>query len=327
MRQDILDQQEQEANDMIAALNQQQPDDAVVTEQPAEPVEPQPVDDAPPAPTEMPDDFDPYSKPGEDVPPVDVKPEDFEHKYKVLQGMYNADVTRVRNENRQFREEIATLRGQVEELRRQQAQPQAPQEITDADVAGYSEFGPEIMDLARRNLTLERELASLREQVAGEVKNVRAEFQKCSEADFEAGMDRLLPNWRAQNQDNGFISWLQYLCPGTGRPWQEALGEAYQAKDAARTAAIFREYRRHVFEQTQGQAPLAPAAAAPTPGRARPAPAPASRGGASVAPQTPKYTLEDWNRLQDEAARGKWNHDPDGYRKREAEIHAAIFAM
>ena len=66
--------------------------------------------------------------------------------------------------------------------------------------------------------------------------------------------------------------------------------------------------------------------AAPTPqGRAKPTPAPASRGGAPADAPKAKYTLDDWSRLQDEAARGKWNHDPEGYRQRESEIHAALF--
>lgn len=327
MRQDFLEQQEQEANDMIAALQQQQSDAVVDPEPPAPPVEQPAADDAvPPAPLTMPDDFDPYLKQGEDAEPQPEKPEDFEHKYKVLQGMYNREVTEVKRENKRLTEDNARLNGIVEELRRQPAAPAPEDAQGEVDVSAYSEYGPEIMELAKQNAVLQRELAAVRSQVQHEVQRVQGEFQKRAEVEFMVDMDRMLPSWRAQNQDQAFIDWLQFLCPGTGRPWQASLSEAYEAKDAARVTAIFKEYRHYLFRQQADRGMIPAGQAAPPPqGRAKPTPAPASRGGAPVDAPKAKYTLDDWSRLHDEAARGKWNHDPEGYRQRESEIHAALF--
>jgi hypothetical protein len=88
-------------------------------------------------------------------------------------------------------------------------------------------------------------------------------------------------------------------------------------------AAIFKEYRKHLYLTNPVHQP-APAGQQPA-GRRLPSPAPASRGGGLPPSAAPQYTLKDWVKLQNEAARGDWNNKPDEYQAKEAAIHAALF--
>jgi len=326
---DQLQAAEEAINAKILALSgEQQGEDVVADADPQDVVEPEVADAVE---ISAPEDHDPYAvqDQSQDQAQEVTGAEDFEHKYRVLQGMYRKDVTEVREENRRLTASLTEATASIVQLRErvdalQQKRPDAPDPVVldEGSLEKYAEFGPEIMDLAKSNLVLQNKLQELSSHLP-KIAQMEQDVRKNAESEFFRFMDQDVPNWRAQDADPGFIQWLTSLSPGTGLPWQTSLTEAYQARDAARVAAIFKEYRKHLFllnpssHQAPGQAPAS--------GRRAPTPAPASRGGAAPLAAPPQYTLKDWVKLQNEAARGDWNDRPEEYRAKEAAIHAALF--
>ena len=328
------EQMEAEANARIAELTGQQPDGEYASGDPLT-VEPgdEPVQSEPLAADDVRDLTEPPNPYAEAQPVKEPQVEDYEHKYKVLQGMYRKEVADVRAEIQRVNS-VATqqatliqeLRRQVDEARAvQQSTPQASAQVL--DMAEYEEFGPEIKKLAelagqlqQKNIELERKLFQVNEtlpQLQGKVRQV-------TEVEFDSRMDQMVPNWRDQDRDQNFINWLGNISPVTGRQIRESLSEAYQARDAGRVAGIFNEYRNFLALQNLRSAPPAAAAPAAPQQRRMPTPAPASRGGVPVPGASKKYTAQDFVTLQNEAQRGLWNDRPDEFRRLEAEMHASL---
>lgn len=277
----------------------------------------------------VPEDHNPYAVKDDilDVVPEQLdREEDFAHKYRVLQGMYRKEVADVREENRRLSVSlseataaIVQLRGRIDALQQRPAAPD-PAVFDEKGLEAYAEFGPEILDLAKSNMEMRAELGQLRAQIP----QIQNSVKQSAESEFTRYMDTNVPNWQEQDKDQGFIQWLASLCPGTGFTWHNSLHDAYEARDAARVAAIFKEYRKHLF-LTSPVHQAEPAGHQPG-GRRLPAPAPASRGGGlPPVASGQQYTLKDWVKLQNEAARGLWNDRPTEYQAREAAIHAALF--
>jgi len=269
--------------------------------------------------------FDPYA--GE-ADPDPEKEEDFEHKYKVLQGMYRKQVVEVQEINRRLTASNADLSAQVDQLRGELAAAQAApggqagtSPVDDVDLSVYDEYGPEIRAMAENNVRLTNELRQMRAEVA----EVGKATSQAAEERFFQYMDANVPNWRKQDADQEFVQWLQILSPDTGRPKQDSLQSAYKARDGARVAAIFIEYRNFLALQRSRQAAERPSGDVPAPQRKRPSPAPVSRPGQAPASSRPKYTLDDWSKLQDRAQKGEFNNNPGEYARLEAEIHAVLF--
>lgn len=322
---DQMQAAEDAINAKILALSGEQQGEEAVLAQPQDVVEPK----ADVMDLSVPEDHNPYAVSDDVLDVAQEQPageEDFEHKYRVLQGMYRKEVADVREENRRLSvslsEATATivqLRGRIEALQQRPAAPD-PAVFDEKGLEAYAEFGPEILDLAKSNMEMRAELGQLRAQIP----QIQNSVKQSAESEFTRYMDTNVPNWQEQNEDQGFIQWLASLCPGTGLTWHTSLHDAYEARDAARVAAIFKEYRKHLY-LTSPAHQAEPARLQPA-GRRLPAPAPASRGGGlPPASSAPQYTLKDWVNLQNEAARGLWNDRPAEYQAKEAAIHAALF--
>ena len=331
-----LEAAEAKANEMIAALGQQPDQDVLPSAdatliEPSEPAQQDVVADA--VQDVLTDDqpFNPYAQQDR----VQDGGEDWEHKYKVLQGMYRAEVTQVKTENNRLNSLlahqngiVAGLREEIEALKSQAPAPsQAGGSIQTEDLSKYDEFGPEIKLLAENSARMARENADLARQLA----DMRTQFQPIqdrvetvSNNEFERTLDANVQDWRAQDSDPNFIAWLQRPTVETGRPLQESLTSAYQARDAARVAGIFFKYRDFLMlERLRSQ----PARVAEQPGQPRrlPTPAPPSRGGMQPTQgSAPRYTVKDFAALQDEARRGLWSGREAEFRAKEAEIFASM---
>lgn len=330
-----FEKEEQDINAMIQSLadgKQADVETIPAPEEPAQeldtPVEPEPTGAE--ESLELPDvPFDPYASEGDDEPKP-AKEEDYEHKYKVLQGMYRKQVVEVQENNRQLETRNAELSALVSQLRDEiaalQARPGGESGgggvDDDVDLNAYDEFGPEIRSMAERNLRLSREL----QEVRGQLNELGQATSLAAEERFTQYMDTRVPNWKKQDADPNFIQWLQLLSTDTGRPKHDSLRNAYQARDAARVAAIFNEYRNFLALQRSRLVSEEPSSDPSEQKRKRPSPAPASRPGSAPQAQKAKYTLTDWTNLHDRAQRGEFNNNPAEYKRLEAEIHAAVFS-
>jgi len=177
------------------------------------------------------------------APPTQQQPDDFETKYKTLQGKYNAEIPRLNQQVRTMQEQFNSLT--AENTRLKEAGNQKQSDLNDStriDPDSLSEYGEEFATLAKQVNNLSDENERLRGQVGtvqetqgktvydGYINNVAAALK---------GKGR---DFGQLNADPDFLTWLQDAHPFTGKPRHAALQEAEQAMDVERTMRIFEEY-------------------------------------------------------------------------------------
>ena len=220
---ELADRLQQE---LIARRNQpQQPEDKPNGEQP--PAETPPASEPPPA------QNDSQTPPA--TPPQD---DNWEHRFKVLQGKYNSEVPRFAQENKELKARLDQLESELTELKTKPAEPLVrPEEI--------EEYGPGLVDLARRIAQEE-----LRGKEA-EIEKLKRQLEQVSEVttktvsnDFFRSLDMLAPEWKQLNEDPGFLKWLDEIDELTDEPRHSLLGKAEAARDAVRVAKFFNSYKK-----------------------------------------------------------------------------------
>lgn len=181
----------------------------------------------------------------------------WEHKYKRLQGKYNAEVPRLHDE-------VKELRALVQQLQQQQAQPPAQPEpepeqpshlVTDEDVDA---FGEDLIDLQRR---VAREVAAEFSQklsaLERENQQLKEQFGTVRTTSFEAKLLQQVPDFYELDQDPAWIEWLNEWDPMLRAPRRNVAGAAYQAGDV--------EAVKHYVDLFRQQQSPALAAPQPTP--------------------------------------------------------------
>lgn len=224
---------EEKANRLHEELlkQQQAPANNGETPPPSEPPagDPPPASDPPPVPPTTPSDSQTPPAPGQD--------ENWEHRFKVLQGKYNAEIPRLAGENKELKTKLQELEVSLEQLKNKPEPLVKPEEI--------EEYGEGLIDVARR---------IAREELAGkdaEINALKAKLDSISnvttqkvEADFFSSLTSMVPDWEAVNQDPKFLTWLDEVDELTGQTRQTLLSNAEKSRDAARTAKFFTAYKK-----------------------------------------------------------------------------------
>jgi hypothetical protein len=262
-------------------------------EQPAEPVAEvapapaEPVAEAAPAPTEpqpapqehvhqQPDFIAPASK-------DEMRDSEWAARYNSMRGRWETaqrTIGSMQEQLSQLGDELmrtqALLRNQQPEPPREQAQPQRL--ITPEDEQAY---GPELIDLARRAAaeTLGPEIDALR----AENSTLKQRVTTTAKGELRQQLSAAVPNWQVINKSPEFKSWLRLRNIYTGEIRQSMLNAAYEAADAPKVVAFFKDFLREgiatgqMAPAPQIEQPLAPRTPAVSlevlaaPGRARPA--------------------------------------------------------
>jgi hypothetical protein len=181
----------------------------------------------------------------------------YEQRWRSLQGMYNADTTRLRAENNQLGQRV----GQLEHLIASLAAPQpahaqaqvaaAAKLITDKDVEEYGDSIDVMRRAAREELSardrdigdLKRLVMNLQANVVPKVESVVQRQALNAEQMFWSELSQMVPDWREINADQGFHSWLLDVDPLSGMTRQTYLDNAQNQLDAARVAGFFRTWQ------------------------------------------------------------------------------------
>lgn len=268
---------------------------------PADPNAPAPAAPAAAAPAAPP--ADPNAPP---AAPAAAQPQEWEQKYKVLQGKYNAEVPRLQRKDtenteaiRQLREQLTATQNLLASLSAQreaapaaaQPTPAAPTKLVkDEEVR---EFGADLIDVMRRvvreeNATLlpeiDRRVAPVAhrvDQVAQHSQQVGARVARNDQQSVLSQLEDAVPNWQELNEDQGFLEWLDQVDPFSGHKRGALLQQAYKAHDGPRVVAFFSGYIKEHAVVTPPAVPATPAAPAP-------AAAPQKKLEQFVAPGTPK---------------------------------------
>jgi len=201
-------------------------------------------------------------KPGGD----NVSEETIVQKYRTLQGMYNAEVPRLHQQNREMTQRVQQMEQLLASLSAQQQAPAAHSEpvvdrlITDKDVGEYGESldvmrkvsREELVPVAQRLAQIEAMLHQMQFNVVPQVQAVAQRQQMNAEQQFWADLAANVPNFREINGNDGFQSWLLEADPLTGITRQTYLDNAQRSLDVPRVVNFFRTW----LEMT-GQAPVA----------------------------------------------------------------------
>ena len=198
-----------------------------------EPPSDPPPSDPPPADPPVP----PQSTNDSPTPPASGQDDNWEHRFKVLQGKYNAEIPRLAGENKDLKAKLTELEASLESLKNKPEPLVKPEEI--------EEYGEGLIDVARR---------IAREELAGkdaEINSLKAKIDSLSnvttkkvEADFFTSLTSMVPDWEQVNQDPKFLSWLDEVDELTGESRQTLLSRAEQSRDAARTAKFFNAFKK-----------------------------------------------------------------------------------
>ena len=188
----------------------------------------------------------PQSEPQEQVESGDQEPkqDDWQQKYRSLQGMYNADVPRLNAENRDLSSRVSQLEGLLSSMQEpaQQTPAVAEKLITDDDVKEYGDSIAVMRKAAREEVA--QEIAQLRQQVGQlqgvlpQVQQVQAQQKKSGEQTFWNTIANEVPNWNDINNDPDFQSWLLAVDPLTGINRQTYLEDAQKQLDANRVVSF-----------------------------------------------------------------------------------------
>lgn len=192
-----------------------------------------------------------------------VSDETIVQKYKTLQGMYNAEVPRLHQQNREMTQRVQQMEQLLASLSAQKETATDPQPavtqslVTEHDVAEYGESidvmrrvtTEEVNPLVQRLAQLEQTLNQMQTNVVPQVQAVAQRQQLNSEQQFWTALTEIVPNFREINSEDAFQAWLLNADPLTGITRQTYLEDAQRALDARRVSNFF-----HTWLETTGQA-------------------------------------------------------------------------
>ncbi len=227
-------------------------------------------------------------------PPVVKLPvEEWEQKYKVLQGKYNAEVPRLQNTVRdlsgsvsQLREQLTATQTLLASFGTQQAAAPAGAPPASAPTAPVKlvkdeeirEFGPDLIDVMRRVIReehhalmpeIDKRVAPVSQrvdQVASVASSVARRAQQNDQQTVHDLLSSQVPDWLKVNENPEFLTWLDQKDPYAGEVRGKLLDQAYKSHDGPRVVAFFKGFLNEHAVITTPPAPAAsPAPAAPAP--------------------------------------------------------------
>jgi hypothetical protein len=255
-------------------------------------------------------------------------------KYRTLQGMYNAEVPRLHQHNKELTGRLQQMEQLLATLSAQQAagrpanQPEIQALITDKDQEEYGESldvmrrvtREELIPVAQKIVQIERMLQQLQVNVVPQVKNLAHQQAMTAEQRFWMDLTSIVPNWRDINEDEDFKTWLLEVDPLTGISRQTILEDAQNTLDVRRVGNFFRSWLEITGQANAAQNTRRHDAASElerqvTPGKGR-------STGAPTGSNAKTYSPDDIKTFFNDVRQGK-------YKGREAErdrIERDIFA-
>ena len=298
--------------------------DEIVNTLVSEGTEGTPVGDTPaPAPAPVTLEPAPAASTAEQPAPAVVAPpkEDFEQKYRILQGKYNAEVPRLQRENQDLKH---TLQQKTET----QPEPQPTRDAPLVDKKDAEDFGSDLMDAVARMIShavdsLEARLRAEYAPVKQEVRQVVQQQADTMVDTFWAKVEKLVPDWKQIDGVQGVEGtedprWVQFLnsAPkGSVLTNRQLAGSAIESGNADKIAELVALWKTTLPTAVESVPPQPPAA--PKPGLERQVSPNSSRG----APPGPVVDPEQWSLNRYEAA-----YDPRNPRTMGPEAAAVLMA-
>ncbi len=329
---------ERKASDEAAAQPTSPPAEGVTVEPPA---------DA--APTASAENAQPVAAPVQEAAeakPVQAVTSDWEQRYKVLQGKYNAEVPRLQRTTQDLTGQLNNLQQQLihtQSLLAALGQNRSPATGDSNSTSGYAgklikdeevkAFGADLIDVVRR--VAREEIAPAMDpiksvmdrvpQIEKQVSGVTARAVVNDRQKFLGYLSDNAPEWTRLNEDEQFLDWLDQTDPFSGRVRIDLLKHAEASHDGPRAVAFFKAYQKEHATVTP-PAPT-PSAAAGTPKKLEDFVAPgAPKSGAGGTPNEAGkriYTKAEIGAFYDAVRRGFYRNKADEQRRIERDIFVA----
>ncbi len=233
----------QEAADRAEALHKQVYETQVAGDpQNAQVVNPDPTPVVDPSPQPN----DPGVANSTDTPPAGEQPDQpkkddqWEHRYKVIEGKYRAEVPRLNADNRELRQQLDALKNELEQLKSRGTE-QATSLISTED---REKYGDDLLDVIKR--AAQEQVASKDSEIAElkrQLETVTTTTAKSADVSFYDQLGNMVPDWVTINADDQFLKWLDEYDEFTGRTRQDLLSDAEQSRDANRVAKFFTSWK------------------------------------------------------------------------------------
>jgi hypothetical protein len=180
----------------------------------------------------------------------------WEHRYRRLQGKYDAEVPRLHAALREMELQVEQLKQELKAKPTEEVkQKESVKLVTAADV---DNFGDDLIDLQRR---VAREVAAefadqieaLRAENAALKKQVGETGAKVGEVSFKAQLDQAIPDFATVNADKRWIAWLDGIDPMVRGPRRSVVQAAWDRGDIAALAEYVALWKQGINGTTNGQ--------------------------------------------------------------------------
>jgi len=249
--------------------------------------------------------------------------EDFEQKYRVIQGKYDKEVPVLQTQ-------VADLTEQVRKfMENKPNEPVKTPENFDAAINALKEqYGEEFTTMV--NNATEAKATTIAKDIANQIvderlKDINARVETVAETQVQSASERFfgnldgsLSNWRTINTDPTFLAWLNKPIDAElgGETYMDKLKAAYNSLDDAMVLTIFNRYIK-----------LNPNAAQSNTSKLDELVIPADHGGGddltNLNAEKKTYTTAEVNQFYADSAAGKYKDRPEEKVKTEADIFAA----
>lgn len=241
------------------------------------------------------------SSPAPAPQPEPPKVEDFQQKYNVLRGKYDAEVPRLHAQIhdltdavRDLRQQLSNVQAEAEMLKAARGKPADAGATGEVSPDEIRQFGPDLHDFIRRTAAsvAASQVAEVKQTVESKLKRTDEVVAHVADTTAKTAREKLLeqltaavPGWSEQNTDPAFLQWLEGEDMFSGEKRGKLLTQAYRRNDAQRVIAFFTGFQR------ENAAASSPPSASAAPAQQEP---PAQNAGPQrklddfVAPGTPK---------------------------------------
>lgn len=253
--------------------------------------------------------------------------EDFEHKFKVVQGKYDAEVPMLRTQVADLTEQVKTL------MESKAASPEpvkTPKTLSKAVEALQEQYGQEFTDMV--NSAVEEKTEQRAEEIANKIVDERlkditgkvntvaeVQVQSASTVFMNALEKGLGVGWETGiNKDPGFLAWLAKPIDAElgGETYMDKLTAAYNSLDDAKVLTIFNRYIKLNPQDTNTNTSKLEELIVPE-----------NKGGgddlANLNKEKKNYTQAEVNQFYKDSATGIYKGKPEEKASIEADIFAA----
>lgn len=209
---------------------------------------------------DKPDDKKDEAEPNQEPKAQEKPSEDFEQKYKVIQGKYENEVPRLQATVKQLESAIAqqTTQYQIEQQRLQaelsaaknksdpiKTEVERSELLTPEEV---EEYGPDFVDVMRRAgkeaaQPLVKQLLNKVETLENQLGQVKETVVEDQTTRVYRHMDERVNDWREINTSQEFLGWLSQPDPFSGVQRHNLLKQAFEAGEVERVEKFFTGYK------------------------------------------------------------------------------------